>query len=179
MSSAPLSVVCPQCGSRSYHPQDIEHQFCGRCRVFWGEPPLEPYEIDEWLARLGPTDQERITLLKDLLRNANQDSMSETDRRICREALTKLQDKRLARAPVVATPSGPVLRAKDLTKVPTRGKMRVNANRERPVNPAASAGRDEAKRVDSTTGHSLVTEATAGSPVAPGEETQVTKESIA
>lgn len=27
----PESIVCPQCGLRSYHPNDIAERYCGRC----------------------------------------------------------------------------------------------------------------------------------------------------
>jgi ribosomal protein L37E len=25
------SIVCPRCGTRSFHPQDIAEKYCGRC----------------------------------------------------------------------------------------------------------------------------------------------------
>lgn len=31
------SIVCPVCGMRSFHPQDIEHGYCGNCHEFTGE----------------------------------------------------------------------------------------------------------------------------------------------
>ncbi len=32
-----LSFVCPDCGAVSYHPQDIENSYCGRCHEFKGK----------------------------------------------------------------------------------------------------------------------------------------------
>lgn len=28
--------LCPQCGRRSFHPEDIRHRYCPQCEVFWG-----------------------------------------------------------------------------------------------------------------------------------------------
>lgn len=30
------SFVCPQCRARSFHPQDVENGYCGRCHDFTG-----------------------------------------------------------------------------------------------------------------------------------------------
>ena len=86
------SVTCPLCERISYHPEDIKHRYCGHCRVFWGELPLSDYEIEEWIARLGINRQERMSVLRDLLRNANGDSMSVKDLSICMRELRRLQE---------------------------------------------------------------------------------------
>jgi hypothetical protein len=28
------SIICPRCGTRSFHPKDIEHGYCGSCHDF-------------------------------------------------------------------------------------------------------------------------------------------------
>ena len=28
------SIVCPQCGKRSYHPEDVKQAYCGNCHQF-------------------------------------------------------------------------------------------------------------------------------------------------
>lgn len=33
------SFVCPDCGARSHHPQDLLNGYCGRCHAFTGSPP--------------------------------------------------------------------------------------------------------------------------------------------
>lgn len=30
--------VCGQCGFESFNPNDIREQYCGRCKMFVGEP---------------------------------------------------------------------------------------------------------------------------------------------
>ena len=32
-----LSIVCPRCGMRSYHPRDITERFCSECNLFHSE----------------------------------------------------------------------------------------------------------------------------------------------
>jgi hypothetical protein len=36
---AAVSIVCPQCGFRSYNPHDIEHRYCGQCHQFHDQLP--------------------------------------------------------------------------------------------------------------------------------------------
>lgn len=31
------SFVCPRCGARSYHPEDIRWGYCGRCHDYTGD----------------------------------------------------------------------------------------------------------------------------------------------
>lgn len=31
------AIFCRCCGSLSWNPHDVEHQFCGRCNVFGGQ----------------------------------------------------------------------------------------------------------------------------------------------
>jgi hypothetical protein len=31
------NIVCPQCGARSYHPQDVSERYCGHCHQFHAE----------------------------------------------------------------------------------------------------------------------------------------------
>ena len=57
------------------------------------EPPLQAWEIEEWLTRLAPTNQARILILQDLIRNAGGDRMSGSDLVICRTTLLDLQAK--------------------------------------------------------------------------------------
>lgn len=33
------SITCPECGSTSYHPVDVEQGYCARCKS-WTQPPL-------------------------------------------------------------------------------------------------------------------------------------------
>ena len=44
----------------------------------------------EWVARLGPTRERQIAVLRDLLRRARNDEMSGTDVAICRRHLMRL-----------------------------------------------------------------------------------------
>lgn len=30
------SFTCPDCGARSWHPEDIRHGYCGRCHAYTG-----------------------------------------------------------------------------------------------------------------------------------------------
>lgn len=55
-------------------------------------PAIEPL-IDEWARSLSPDPASRITIIEDLLKNANKDRMSEIDRTICVQALSKLKDQ--------------------------------------------------------------------------------------
>lgn len=48
-------------------------------------------EVDAWFDMLAPTDAQRITAIKDLLKNANEDHMSVEDRAICVGCLGMLQ----------------------------------------------------------------------------------------
>lgn len=44
--SAP-SFTCPICGRTSWHPQDVEHGYCGACHAYTAEPlPLD--ELRPW-----------------------------------------------------------------------------------------------------------------------------------
>lgn len=36
MAEDPPSFTCPVCGATSYHPQDVEHGYCGRCHDYTG-----------------------------------------------------------------------------------------------------------------------------------------------
>lgn len=33
-----LPFTCPQCGARSWHPEDLRQGYCGRCRTFTAAP---------------------------------------------------------------------------------------------------------------------------------------------
>jgi hypothetical protein len=33
----PSSITCPKCGMTSYHPKDIEEQYCGNCHQWHAE----------------------------------------------------------------------------------------------------------------------------------------------
>ena len=85
-------VTCPYCGKRSYNPKEIQEKFCIRCRVFWGEAPLNDYEVEEWVTRLGINREARMKALRELLRNANGDHMTPQDRVICNRELQRLQE---------------------------------------------------------------------------------------
>lgn len=37
MTEPPTSFTCPSCGATSYHPSDVQHCYCGRCRE-WTRP---------------------------------------------------------------------------------------------------------------------------------------------
>lgn len=45
-------------------------------------------DLKDWVMNLAQTNKDREKIIKDLLRNANGDLMSEYDRRACRAALT-------------------------------------------------------------------------------------------
>jgi hypothetical protein len=34
---APPPFVCPRCGAKSHNPNDVWHQYCGRCHEFFDE----------------------------------------------------------------------------------------------------------------------------------------------
>lgn len=40
--TTPESIVCPYCGLRSYHPQDVREGFCGFCNWWTSDPVLGP-----------------------------------------------------------------------------------------------------------------------------------------
>lgn len=58
------------------------------------EIPLTQAEIDAWTRSIGSNDMRRINAIYSLLRHANEDGMSESDREICKEVLAKLRLKR-------------------------------------------------------------------------------------
>jgi hypothetical protein len=49
--------------------------------------PLSEPELREWLEELAPSNKERRSVIIDLVRNANKDSMSLDDRIDCQRAL--------------------------------------------------------------------------------------------
>lgn len=55
--------------------------------------PLSREEIDQWLEGLAPSDTQRATRIKDLLRHAAEDGMSLSDRVICHSCLRRLETK--------------------------------------------------------------------------------------
>lgn len=57
------------------------------------EPPLTEQEIREWLHHLAPSDTARATRIKELLRHAGEDDMSEADKVICHSCLRRLETK--------------------------------------------------------------------------------------
>lgn len=34
----PPAFVCPDCGARSWHPEDRRHGWCGACKAYTGRP---------------------------------------------------------------------------------------------------------------------------------------------
>jgi ribosomal protein L37E len=36
----PPSYICPHCGARSYHPEDVRNRYCGYCHRY--EEPHRP-----------------------------------------------------------------------------------------------------------------------------------------
>lgn len=57
------------------------------------EPPLQQWEIDEWLETLAPNDRLRAIRIRDLLHNAGQDHMTPEDRTICVNSLKILEER--------------------------------------------------------------------------------------
>ena len=46
MPPAPASFTCPDCGSVSFNPNDIQNRYCGRCHSFTAKAdPLNPLEL--------------------------------------------------------------------------------------------------------------------------------------
>ena len=64
------------------------------------DPPLSEAEIIDWLKRLASTDQKRIKIIEDLLRNAREDAMLESDKLICQTELARLREKVKNEAPL-------------------------------------------------------------------------------
>lgn len=55
-----------------------------------GTTAMTSEEIDDWIEGLGDTDNKRLELLRELMRNAIGDGMSAEDRTICMTALRRL-----------------------------------------------------------------------------------------
>lgn len=36
MSDNNVSITCPVCGMRSFHPMDVQEGYCGRCHAYTG-----------------------------------------------------------------------------------------------------------------------------------------------
>ncbi|MCF1592387.1 hypothetical protein [Streptomyces muensis] len=70
MTSDPRpSIVCPECGSESWHPKDVEEGYCGRCSWWTGDPLL----YAAWKA-----EREPAGLLEDHYGEVGQKSASTT-----------------------------------------------------------------------------------------------------
>lgn len=57
------------------------------------EPPLTEAEIRAWLENLAPSDTQRATRIKDMLKHAGEDGMSLANKTICHSALRRLETK--------------------------------------------------------------------------------------
>lgn len=60
---------------------------------------LSPDELQEWIQGLAPTNEARKRIIVDLIRHANEDSMSVDDRADCRKAFGLLLTNGVPEAP--------------------------------------------------------------------------------
>lgn len=40
-----MSIQCPRCHARSYHPGDVANRYCGRCHMFHDQMKSVPSEV--------------------------------------------------------------------------------------------------------------------------------------
>lgn len=49
------SVTCPRCKKESFNPGDIEHKYCGQCKIFWSIDKAKVHLIRDSAARMKRT----------------------------------------------------------------------------------------------------------------------------
>ena len=55
------------------------------------DPPLTEQEIQDWVTGLGPTNEKRLEVIRDLLRHKEGDRMSPEDEAVCLGQVARLK----------------------------------------------------------------------------------------
>ena len=55
------------------------------------DPPLTEQEVQDWVTRLGPTNEERLEVIRHLLKHRRGDGMSPEDAHVCQTEEARLK----------------------------------------------------------------------------------------